>query len=189
MLLFGRNISMSCIYACPLASSKFNLRKCGLSRGEQPYNFSKKPFNLVSTFNLNFNQNTNINNPNIRKVDTLAGGSILGVLDYSKSFQLTLRDANICWVHGYFCSNFSQLLLLLCMLEVFSDWPSFLIIRGMRKCTIVHIPTVQRQLDLKYSFEKTLSDELIVSLNALNPVSLTVFQQKRRRIETKEYYI
>lgn len=59
----------------------------------------------------------------------------------------------------------------------------------MRKCTIVHIPTVQRQLDLKYSFEKTLSHELIVSLNALNPVSLTVFQQKRRRIETKEYYI
>ena len=115
MLLFVRNISMSCIYACPLASSKFNLRKCGLSRGEQPYNFSKKPFNLVSTFNLNFNQNTNINNPNIGKVDTLAGGSILGVLDYSKSLQLTLRDANICWVHGCFCSNFAQLLLL-CML-------------------------------------------------------------------------
>ena len=59
----------------------------------------------------------------------------------------------------------------------------------MRKCTIVHIPRVQRQLDLKYSFEKTLSDELIVSHSALNPVSVTVFQQKRRRIETKEYYI
>ena len=66
---------MSCIYACPLASSKFNLRKCELSGGEQPYNFSKKPFNLVSTFNLNFNQNTNINNPNIGKVDKLAGVS------------------------------------------------------------------------------------------------------------------
>ena len=92
-----------------------------------------------------------------------------------------------------FCSNFAQLLLLLllplCMLQVFSDWPSFLIIRRMRKCTIVHIPRVQRQLDLKYSFEKTLSDELIVSLNALNPVSVTVFQQKRRKNETKEYYI
>ena len=95
LLFFGRITSMSCIYACPLASSKFNLRKCGLSGGEQPYNFSKKPFNLVSTFNLNFNQNTNINNPNIGKVDTLAGGSILGVLDYSKYLQLTLRDAKL----------------------------------------------------------------------------------------------
>ena len=75
MLLFGSNLSMSYIYACPLASSKFNLRKCGLSGGEQPYNFSKKPFNLVSTFNLNFNQNTNINNPNIGKVDKSAGVS------------------------------------------------------------------------------------------------------------------
>ena len=68
MLLFGRNILMSCIYAFLLASSKFNLRKCGLSRGEQPYNFSKKPFNLVSTFNLNFNQSTNINNPILGKL-------------------------------------------------------------------------------------------------------------------------